>query len=374
MCRALQEQGVDISVVTTDHDVDISKYAPLPEAAHEVDGIRTYFFPVQWGDSFKYSRPLANWLTKNVPYFDLVHIHAVFNHASVAAARACRKSRVPYIVRPLGSLDPWSMKQKSLKKTLFWQLAARRMLLGANAVHYTSRAEKERTENLLKLNHGAVIPLGIDAAPPLPPGMEHTLAMDFPELVDHPYVLVLSRLHPKKGLIVFLNSFLSLIANDQFKGWRLVLAGDGPSDYVAELKAMVKKHNAHEFVSFPGWLSAERKFSVLRGAALLALPSYQENFGVCVMEAMACGVSVLVSRHVNLAEEVAAATAGWVTDVSDESIRAALVEALGDAVERRARGVAGQMVANNFSWERVGNSLIELYTAALPGAASVSQT
>ena len=120
------------------------------------------FFPVQLGASFKYSRPLASWLGKNVKEFDLVHVHAVFNHASVAAARACRRSGVPYVVRPLGTLDPWSMKQKPVRKYLFWHLFAKRLLAASAAVHYTAAAEKTATEGYLGMNHGRVVPLGVN--------------------------------------------------------------------------------------------------------------------------------------------------------------------------------------------------------------------
>ena len=100
------------------------------------------FFPPQFGASFKYSRPLASWLSSNIKNFDLAHIHAVFNHSSVAAAQACQKAGVPYVIRPLGTLDPWSMTQKSLRKRLFWQLSGKGMLHHAAAVHYTSEVEK----------------------------------------------------------------------------------------------------------------------------------------------------------------------------------------------------------------------------------------
>src|SRR5258705_13901906 len=205
MCRALQEQGIDVMIATTDHGivssskfrvssssdktVSSSKFRVSSSQWQETNnsnsiaddrgfetrnskletrnlvqykGVPAIFFPVQFGDSFKYSRSLAVWLEANISGFDVVHIHAVFNHACVAAARACRKHEVPYIVRPLGTLDPWSMKQKSLKKSLFWQLAAKRMLRDAAAVHYTANAEKLAAEESLGLGKGKDVPLGID--------------------------------------------------------------------------------------------------------------------------------------------------------------------------------------------------------------------
>ena len=326
-------------------------------------GIPTVFFPVQWGESFKYSKPLAAWLDANVGTFDVVHIHAVFNHACIAAASACRKHRVPYIVRPLGTLDPWSMKQKPVRKVLFWQLAGKRMLREAAGVHYTAQAEKSAAESSLGLRRGQVIPLGVESDLTTRQNGTQLLLSKTPKLVGHPYVLVLSRLHPKKGLDIFVDAFVSLIARKEFQDWRLVLAGEGPQEYVRALKQKVAAHQANDTVLFPGWLEGDEKDAFLRHASLLALPSYHENFGLCVMEALAAGVPVLVSPHVNLAEEIEAAGAGWITPVSISAIEDTLAEALGSEAERAKRGQAGKMLAREFSCERVALRLNEMYSA-----------
>ena len=125
-------------------------------------GAPLILFPKQLGSSYKYSRPFSHWLNQHVADFDLVHIHAVFNHACLAAARACRNAGVPYVVRPLGTLDPWGMKQKSLRKKIFWHSGVKSLLTGAAAIHYTSNLEQRGVEQSLGLNHGVVIPLGVD--------------------------------------------------------------------------------------------------------------------------------------------------------------------------------------------------------------------
>ena len=150
MCRALQQRGVEVLLVATDEGlrrVESSR-------AMDYKGVPARFFRSQWGESFKYSRPLRSWLKANVNHFDLAHIHAVFNHAPVAAARECRKARVPYVIRPLGTLDPWSMTQKPLRKRLFWQVSGKECRACAAAIHYTSEAEKLSTERRMGLNHG----------------------------------------------------------------------------------------------------------------------------------------------------------------------------------------------------------------------------
>ena len=342
MCRALMQQGIEVLLVSTDAGLNENDVA-------EYKGVPAMLFPSEFGESFKYSRPLASWLTTNIRQFDLAHVHAVFNHSSVAAARACRHAGVPYVIRPLGTLDPWSMSQKSLRKRLFWQVAGKRMLQAAAAVHYTSEGEKLSTERLTGLNHGRVVPLGI----------EKTGATTRETFTD-PYVLVLSRLHPKKGLDVLIDAFLSLAS--QFSGWRLVLAGDGPPDYVSKLK---HKASQCDRIVFTGWVDGEQKNALLGCASLLALPSHQENFGLCVLEAMSHAVPVLVSPGVNLAPEIVKANAGWVAPIDEQSLTTKLVEALSDETERAKRGRAGQQLSLLYSWENATKSLVQLYQQIL---------
>lgn len=339
------QQGIEVRLLsTTDGLTD-------HHDAVEYKGVPSVFFSPQFGASFKYSHPLAAWLNSNIKNFDIVHIHAVFNHSSVAAAHASRKSGVPYLIRPLGTLDPWSMTQKSLRKHVFWHFAGRRMLHHAAAVHYTSEVEKLSTEGHLELNHGKVIALGID------PNNSKSNGSTFAE----PYVLVLSRLHPKKGLDVLIDAFLELVQAEKFARWRLVLAGDGQADYVARLKASARSDR----IVFTGWLEEDQKHAVIAGASLLALPSHQENFGLCVMEALAHAVPVLVSPNVNLAAEIVSANAGWVAAVDKDALAGKLSEALSDENELVKRGRAGQQLSQKYSWENTAEELISLYRSIL---------
>jgi glycosyltransferase involved in cell wall biosynthesis len=356
MCRALKQEGVEVLLVSTDAGMD------QDASVAEYKGIPAKFFPTQIGHSFKYSRPLSTWLVSNIQQFDVAHIHAVFNHSSIAAAHVCRRARVPYVVRPLGTLEPWSMTQKSLRKRVFWQVSGKGMLRRAAAIHYTTEAEKLSTERLLGLNHGKVIALGIEANSATS-STDARLDHHFPELVGGPYALVLSRLHPKKGLDVLIDAFLSLVQVQKFAHWRLVIAGDGPADYVLKLKAMA---GARSQIMFTGWLDGEKKDAVLSGASLLVLPSHQENFGLCVVEALSHSVPVLVSPHVNLAEEIVLANAGWIATVDKHALMTRLAEVLSDEEERALRGQAGKQLAQKYSWGTVAKSLVDLYKELIP--------
>ena len=355
MCRALQQHGIEVLLVTTDGGMRAFKSAQ----AIDYEDVPAIFFPAQFAESFKYSRPLSVWLRQHVGGFDLAHIHAVFNHSSVAAARECRMQRVRYVIRPLGTLDPWSMKQKAFRKRLFWSLAGATMLNGAAAVHYTSQAEKTATEDLLGVNHGQVIPLGVEAVAGSTNGASR-----------NPYVLVVSRLHPKKGLDILIDAFIALTRRENFAPWRLVIAGDGPADHVALLKR--KAAAAQDRIVFAGWLDGDRKEQMLRNASLLALPSYQENFGLCILEGLARSVPVLLSPHVNLANEIEVANAGWIAAVEKQALTETLASALSNPEELAKRGRAGKLLSLRYSWERVATDLSDLYARITNGVEPAS--
>lgn len=361
MCRALQQHGVSVLLATTDADgseyLDVTK-----EKVIDYQGVSTIFFSRDWSQRFGYSQGLARWLDQQVNHFDAVHIHAVFSHPCIAAARSCQKHKVPYIVRPLGSLDPWSMRQNALVKKTMWHLAVKRMLHSAAAIHYTADEERQLAESSLKLNNGVVIPLGITMPEVQEKDSPELFLQRHPNLGKSPYVLTLSRLHPKKNIELLLEVFLNLVKRQKAFDWRLVIAGDGDAGYVDSLKRLVQQKDGDGRVLFSGWLDGAERASALRSAALLALPSHQENFGLAAAEALACGVPVVVSEHVNLAPEIKKYGAGWVTSLDTEKFSSTLMEALQDQAECNRRGGAGrELVLQRFSWDEVATRLLSLY-------------
>jgi glycosyltransferase involved in cell wall biosynthesis len=362
MCRALQDRGVDILIATTNADGAGELPVGLGERV-SYQNVSTIFFERQWSEALKFSLPLALWMERNGKDFDLVHIHAVFSHACVAAANSCRKRRTPYLVRPLGTLDPWSLKQKPIRKRLFWHLGVKQMLMGAAAVHYTSAEERRSVENELGLSKGVVVPNGIDLSFVTCP--REPFCSYQPALGDAPYILALSRIHPKKGFELLIESLALLKGQGRFSDWRLVFAGDGDPEYVDQLKNLAQRKGLGSSALFVGWLEGDSKYAALRGASLLAMPSYQENFGISLIEAMACGVPVLVSPHVNLAPDIEKANAGWVTALKEETIAAALADALSDERERRRRGECGRELAQRFDVTEVAADLITLYESLI---------
>jgi glycosyltransferase involved in cell wall biosynthesis len=325
-------------------------------------GVPAIFFARQWSEGFKYSRSLACWLQTNVRHFDLVHIDAVFSHASLAAARACQRHRIPYVVRPLGSLSSWCIRQKQFRKRLLWYVGVKQMLFRAAAIHYTTAEEQRWVEHHSGLRRGIVIPLGIDENLGTTLAASECFRQQYAGLGQAPYVLMLSRLHPVKGLEMFFNAFLDVACQATFRHWRLVVAGHGEAGYVRSLKRLLQERGGNGCVIFTDWLDGPEKVAALQGAALLALPSHHENFGLSAAEALACSVPVLVSTQVNLADEIRRAGAGWVVNLKRSDLGQALAQALQDKKARRARGLAGQaLVRSRFTWPIAAEELARLY-------------
>jgi glycosyltransferase involved in cell wall biosynthesis len=145
MCHALRELDMSTLVATTDADGD-GRLDVADGEVQDYEGIPMVFFPRQASEAYKWSAPLAVWLRQHVRDFDVVHIHAVFSHSSVASARACLNHQVPYVLRPLGTLDPWSLNRHRWRKQVLIRFGAGRLLAGASAMHYTTDVERRLAE------------------------------------------------------------------------------------------------------------------------------------------------------------------------------------------------------------------------------------
>jgi glycosyltransferase involved in cell wall biosynthesis len=365
MCRSLIDAGVEVTLAATDADgrgrLNVQRGVPTTW-----DGVPAIIFRRDATEAFKYSFGLARWLRSHVADYDVVHVHAVLSHASLAAAAACRKSGIPYIVRPLGTIAQWSLSKKAVRKRILLTFAAKRMLAGAAAIHCTSEDERRDAEQTLGLTQGVVIPLGVDAAA-FAPGADADAVR-----ARTRYVLSLSRLHPKKNLDTLIDAFAA--ARERHgTGWSLVIAGGGDDEYARRLEQRARSRGISDAVRFTGWVDGARKRELLTGASLFALPSHHENFGVSVLEASAAGVPSIVASSVQLASDIAAMKSGWIV-ASDSELAGTLGGAMSDDVERIARGEAARRMADRFSWPSAAFQLRTLYSRVLRELAAHRET
>jgi glycosyltransferase involved in cell wall biosynthesis len=351
--RALRARGVGVTIATTNADGEGVLPVPLEDPT-EYEGVDARFFERR-GESFKYSPSMARWLRRWVTEFDVVHVHAVFSHSSLSAGRACRAARVPYIVRPLGSLDPWSLAQSAWRKRVLLWSAAGSLLRYAAGIHFTTEAEQQLAGPVTGRTPSKVVPLGIDD--------EYLRATFVPAVDRDRRIAVLARLDRKKNLVALIRAFHAAAATND---WRLTIAGDGDLEYTSELHRAAEAGDARARIQVRPWVDGKEKIEFLRRAAAFAVPSHQENFGLAALEALGCGVPVIVARSVNLAPAIDEAGAGWLTGTTEEELEQTLTELMRDELGRHRKAMKARSVAARFTWNHAAAELDAWYAELAP--------
>ena len=314
--------------------------------------------------SYQYARGLGAWLRSRRDDFDCLITHGLWQHHGFAAWRSWDDER--RFVFAHGMLDPWFKRtypKKHLKKWLYWPWAEYRVLRGARAVFFTCEEERRLARGsfwLYRANE-AVNPLGIEEPPGDPARQKEMFLATFPELRGRRLILFLGRLTVKKGGDLLVQA-LHREAVRLETGTTLVMAG--PEDgndlpYIAELRAVVERHDLP--VCWPGMLRGDLKWGALHAADAFILPSHQENFGIAVVEALACGKPVLISNRVNIWREIEADKAGLVADDTLEGTAGllgrwqALASEERSAMGRRAR----ESFESRYQIDRATAALVE---------------
>lgn len=276
---------------------------------------------------------------------DLIHINGIWDPFLHFASTFSRSEKIPYVIAPHGMLEPWSLSQKRLKKKIAWQLYQRRDLQNAAAIQVTAQSELQSIQRLCSLN-AFVVPNGLN----------------IPEVPDHSRrgkkVLFLSRIHPKKGIPLLLNAWDKV----RPEGWTLHIVGPGEQAYVQSIKASIKELNLISCVEVYPEANDTEKRRFYEEASLFVLPSYSENFGLVVAEAMAMELPVITTDTTpwtNLPQ----VGCGWCIPLNQENLTRCLKQATDtplDELERKGR--QGRIfVTQNFAWEQVAHQMVGMY-------------
>ena len=300
---------------------------------------------------------LVPWLRAHVGGYDAVVVHGLWNYAVLAARRVLPTLNIPYFVFTHGMLDPWFRRAyplKHLAKRLVWRVAEGPLLRGARAVLVTSEGERSVADPAFSLArfHTAVVGYGVSDPPPASADQEAAFRRSVPRL-SRPYLLFLGRLHEKKGCDLLIRAFAGVGGREP--DLDLVIAGPDPDGLQSGLATLAREAGVADRVHWPGMLHGEEKWGAIRGCAAFALPSHGENFGVAVVEALACGRPVLVSDRVNIADTLVAAGAGLAAPDTNPGIKGLLQNflALSEPDQAGMGAAARRCYEGNYDIDRV---------------------
>ena len=336
--------------------------------------VRGFSFPVHavgpGRTSYGYTPRLVSWLRENAANYDAVVVRGIWQYHSFGTWRALRESSTPYVVFTHGMLDPWFKKTypvKHAKKWLYWPWAEYRVLRDAAAVLFTCEEEKLLARQsfwLYRCNEVAVS-YGTSAPPDDTEIQKEAFFARYPELRNKRMALFLGRIHSKKGCDLLIEAFAKVLNKDP--DWRLVIAGPDQMGWRAKLEAQARERRVSDSITWTGMIAGEVKYGALKAAEVFVLPSHQENFGIGVAEALACGTPVLISDQVNIWREVEGDGAGIVAKDDIDGTCALLNSwiALPNEQKSQMRRQARECFQRRFEIHRVAESLVRVLSGVI---------
>jgi glycosyltransferase involved in cell wall biosynthesis len=320
-----------------------------------------------------YNNKLEEWLNRNISRFDVVIIHGIWLYHSFASIKTLKahreksKTKFPKVyVMPHGMLDPWfqnanGRRLKAIRNWLYWKIIESKVVNYADGLLFTSASELVLARQPFQPYHPKKelnVGYGIQAPPPLTSDMLDSYRSKFPELADSRYILFLSRIDIKKGVDILITAYLHL-KNNGIQLPKLVIAGPGLDSSYG--KQMINLAESDEDIIFPGMLSGEIKWASIYCSEAFILPSHQENFGISVVEALACGKPVLISDQVNIYSEICKGGGGIIGSDDFEGVQQIIKQWIDLSTEQKEEMSkhAKQIYFDNYAIEQAAKRLKE---------------
>lgn len=317
---------------------------------------------------YGYTRRLVPWLRAHHHEYDVVIVNGLWQYSSFGIWRALRGTPTPYFVFTHGMLDPWFKRTyplKHLKKWLYWPWADYRVLRDATAVLFTCEEERRLARQSFWLyrckefvvNYGTAAPTGDPAS------QRATFLVKFPHLAGKRCLLFLGRVHVKKGPDLLFQAYAEVLRRfpaERTREVHLVMAGPNDDDYGRRMVGLAEELKVADRVTWTGMVAGDLKWGAFHSAEAFILPSHQENFGIAVAEALACGVPVLISNQINIWREIQQDNVGLV-DTDDLAGTIRLLEGWLTADPAAWAGMKAQTkatFATRFNVEGTAESLV----------------
>jgi glycosyltransferase involved in cell wall biosynthesis len=336
----LRQQGCDREIVSLDAPTDPwVKACPLPVHALGISHpsylkIRKKLPWLRYG----YTPHFVPWLKANARRYDAVIVNGLWNYSSLGAWRALRKSGARYFVYPHGMLDPYFNTVQPVKryaKQLLWWFSEGPLIANATSVMFVTEEERQLARNSFWPYRAKdrVVPYGIVDLAGDPKAQKAAFRAAFPQFAARNFILFLSRIHPKKGCDLLVEAFAKVAAKDPEMD--LVMAGPDSVGWVKKLQDLAAARGIADRIHWTGMLTGDLKWGAFHASSAFVLPSHQENFGIVVAEAMACGKPVLTTLKVNTWREVQDCGGGFIVNDDLDGVTQMLEQFLGLSAEER---------------------------------------
>jgi glycosyltransferase involved in cell wall biosynthesis len=332
-CIELAKLGISIELVTQES----ADMVAVEESSH----LTVHFKSIK--ELFIYGSRLS---AKDI---DLIHLQHIWNpYIQVMAFWAFQK-KIPYIITPRGMLEPWIMANNPWKKKVALFLYQKKAIQRAAHIHATAQMEADHIKELGFSNPISIIPNGIDLS----------AVKKGKEQYGSKKMVFLSRIHPKKGIELLLKAWRKTDTKD----WMLEIAGNGEAAYIETLTQSVEDL---ENVRFVGTKYEESKWDFLRSADVMVLPTYSENFGIVVAEALAVGVPVITTKGTPW-KDLETYQCGWWIELTVSNLKRSFEEVMRSSQDQiQAMGCNGQsLVKDKYDIKAVAKNMRALYQKIL---------
>ncbi len=375
MNRYLVKKGADVTVFTTNAGLEKDGRIKLDKETL-MDGVKIFYFSYYGYVHYTFSPRMFVALWKNIKNFDLVHITGVWNFPVSAAAFWARFYKIPYVISPRGSLmkEPLVKKSAFLKKT-YLNLISKRDLKNAALIHFTAELEKEEyLESGLPLKKSVIIPNALDVNSSRKEEKEvspRDFRIKFGIKPDSKVILFLGRISWKKGLDTLIPAFTQVVKAEPRAV--LVIAGPDEEGYGKKAKRLIEEQKLNDKdkdkIIFTETLVGATKIAAYQVPNVFVLPSYSENFGMAVVEAMyyeTAGTAVVITNQVGISPYIREAEAGIVINKDTNELAKAILEILKNPERAKRMSEKGKkLIESKFSPDKIAGGFIEQYNELL---------
>ena len=282
---------------------------------------------------------------------DMVHINGIWNPQNWLFQQVCMNQRIKVVLSPHGMLEPYILKRNFLKKRIALALYQKKAIQSADYLHATASAELRQIRKLGFASPAQIIPNGIDVSE-----VKQKNQLGTSETEKN--ILFLSRIHPKKGIEILIEAINLL--NEQ--NILITIAGEGEDAYIEKLKNLCIEKGVYHLFNFVGGVYGKQKWEFYAKADLFVLPTYSENFGIVIIEALAAGVPVITTKGTPW-KELEVNKCGWWIDLSVPKLVETLKEALAlsqkDRAEMSKNGI--RLVHQKYKIQAVARKTFDFY-------------